>query len=215
MQRPPGKLPKGLDQNDLTRYVESFHSLPQEWKHYLVYLRKAKNKLKQKKDGDGNKSGTDYITSKAFNARINEINASIIDSKKDLELILTAAFAEQMKRIELSTNRNRIGRITSSERSVVVNSLIKQDEVTLTTTTCEFDTHADTSVLGSNFRPIEYTHQKCNVYGFHGTSAILDVPIVNGATALHLLVINQGIYLGSKLDHSLLNLWCSRVLWSL
>ena len=29
VQRPPGKLPKGLDQNDLTRYVESSHSLPQ------------------------------------------------------------------------------------------------------------------------------------------------------------------------------------------
>ena len=28
VQRPPGKLPRGLDQNDLTKYVESFHSLP-------------------------------------------------------------------------------------------------------------------------------------------------------------------------------------------
>ena len=149
-----------------------------------MYLQKAKNKLKQKNDGDAKKSGTDYITSKAFNAKINEIETAITTSQKESESILTAAFAEQTKRIEsLSTNRNRIGRITSSERSVVVNNLVKQDEVVITTTTCEFDTHADTCVLGSNFRPIVYTDQSCNVYGFHGTSALLNIPIVNGATA--------------------------------
>ena len=134
VQRPSGKLPKGLDQNDLTKYVESFHSLPQEWKHYLVYLRKAKNNLKQKKDGDAKKSGTDYITSKAFNTKINEINAALTASQIESETALTAAFAEQMVRIESLTskfpttgNRNRIGRISSSDRSVVVNSLITED----------------------------------------------------------------------------------------
>ena len=65
-----------------------------------------------------------------------------------------------------------------------MNCLIRKDEVVLTTTTCEFDTHADTCVLGSNFRPTVFTGRYAET---------------------HLLVSNKGIYLGSKLDHSLLN----------
>ena len=49
---------------------------------------------------------------------------------------------------------------------------------------CEMDSHADTCVVGSNFRLIELTGDTADVYPYNEKyEAITDVPIVWAATA--------------------------------
>ncbi|KAL7524912.1 hypothetical protein ACHAXR_000774, partial [Thalassiosira sp. AJA248-18] len=57
------------------------------------------------------------------------------------------------------------------------------------------------------------TGQCCDVYGFHDSfNAIKDVPIAREATAItdengvtYILVVNEALYFGSQMDHSLIN----------
>ena len=79
---------------------------------------------------------------------------------------------------------------------------------------CELDTRADTTCAGINFRPLYFTGQTCEAYGFHGDlSPISDVPIATVATAWSnattgqsfILIFNEVLYFGRDLDHSLIN----------
>jgi hypothetical protein len=79
---------------------------------------------------------------------------------------------------------------------------------------CEFDTHADTCVLGHNFRVLTSTNRSCNVTPFTSSyDPVMDVPIVHAATCFqnpldgknHILVINEGLFFGKTMPHSLLN----------
>jgi hypothetical protein len=80
---------------------------------------------------------------------------------------------------------------------------------------CEFDTHADTCALGRNFIPLSYTGRVCDVspYNAEQYESERNVPIVSGATAYtchesgqtYILIIHEGLWLGPKLSHSLLN----------
>ena len=76
------------------------------------------------------------------------------------------------------------------------------------------DTHADTCVLGKNFIPLTYTDRICDVYPYsRDYDAVGAIPVVTGATAYTdqvtgetiIIVINEGLYFGDKLDHSLVN----------
>ena len=78
----------------------------------------------------------------------------------------------------------------------------------------ECDTNADTCCLGQNWRILEYTCRTADVYSYDHTQApITGVPIVTAATSWNdpttgetlVLVINEGLYYGRKLDHSLIN----------
>lgn len=78
----------------------------------------------------------------------------------------------------------------------------------------ELDTHADTCVLGVNFIIMEYSGRVCDVYPYSQEyEAITDVPIVRGATAVQnqetgetiILIVNEGLWFGDKMDHSLIN----------
>ena len=78
----------------------------------------------------------------------------------------------------------------------------------------ECDTNADTCCLGKNFVVLEYTQRVADVYAYiKDLAPILGVPIVSGATAwddptteqTYILVINEGLYYGNKMDHSLIN----------
>ena len=78
----------------------------------------------------------------------------------------------------------------------------------------ECDTNADACCLGSNFRILHYTTRVADVYAYDKSiSPIENVPIVSGATAwtdsrtntTYVLVFNESLYYGSKLDHSLIN----------
>ena len=78
----------------------------------------------------------------------------------------------------------------------------------------ELDSHADTIVLGRNAIILQYTSRECDVAPYSDTyEPIRNVPIVTGATAITsattgetiILVFNEAIWMGSQLEHSLLN----------
>ncbi len=80
---------------------------------------------------------------------------------------------------------------------------------------CELDSHADTCALGSNFVPLFFTGRACDVSPYNADSyePERDVPIICGATAwtcqesgqTYILVVNEGLWFGDKLQHTLLN----------
>ena len=79
---------------------------------------------------------------------------------------------------------------------------------------CELDTRADTICAGTNCRPITFTGQQCEVKGFsEDFEPITDVPVATVATAwcdgdggpTYILIFNEALYFGDKLDHSLIN----------
>ena len=78
----------------------------------------------------------------------------------------------------------------------------------------ECDTKIDTCCLGKNFMVLEYTLRTADVYTYDPSiTPIKDVPIVTGATAwdhpttneTFIIIINEALYYGDKLDHSLIN----------
>ena len=78
----------------------------------------------------------------------------------------------------------------------------------------ECDTNADTCCLGRNFIILEFTQRAADVYAYiKDIAPVVGVPIVSGATAwddpvtgqTYILVINEGLYYGNKMDHSLIN----------
>jgi len=78
----------------------------------------------------------------------------------------------------------------------------------------ELDSHADTTVLGKNFKVMSYTGQECEVFPYNDSyESIKHVPIVTGATAwtspmdcqTYVLVFNQSLWMGDQMDDSLVN----------
>ena len=78
----------------------------------------------------------------------------------------------------------------------------------------ECDTNADTCCLGTNWKVLEYTIRTADVYSYdHSQRPIQGVPIVTGITSWDdpatgetlLLVINEALFYGKKLNHSLIN----------
>lgn len=78
----------------------------------------------------------------------------------------------------------------------------------------ETDSNADTCCLGQNFIVLSYTNRTADVFPYDSSyQPITNVPIVTGATAwdcpstgsTYILVIHEGLYYGSTLDHSLIN----------
>ena len=78
----------------------------------------------------------------------------------------------------------------------------------------EADSNADTCCLGTNFLVLSMSSRTADVYPYDSSySPIVNVPIVSGATAYdddntgetYILVFNESLYYGPKLDHSLLN----------
>jgi hypothetical protein len=92
-----------------------------------------------------------------------------------------------------------VAKDTSSEESVVGK--------------CEFDSHADTCVVGKNFVVVSYNGRLCDVAPFSDTyDAMVGVPIVSAATLYtdvqtgvkYILVINEALHM-PNLPYSLLN----------
>jgi hypothetical protein len=78
----------------------------------------------------------------------------------------------------------------------------------------ESDSNADTCCLGANFIILRYTQRTADVYPYDSSySPMTNVPIVTGATAwtdksdnrTYILIFNESLYYGKKLNHSLLN----------
>ena len=76
------------------------------------------------------------------------------------------------------------------------------------------DTHADTTVLGSNCVVLSYTGKECEVSPYSSQyEAVQNVPVVTGATVwtnaadgtAYLLIFHESLWMGDKLDHTLVN----------
>jgi hypothetical protein len=83
-----------------------------------------------------------------------------------------------------------------------------------TTAENELDTNADTCCLGKNFIVLQSTYRTADVYAYDTSiQPIENVPIVTAATAYDdvttgdttILVFNESLYYGERLDHSLIN----------
>jgi hypothetical protein len=78
----------------------------------------------------------------------------------------------------------------------------------------ECDTNADTCCLGRNFVVLHYTTRSADVYAYDKSYKPQEgIPIVTGGTgyddsttgSIYILVFNEALYYGTKLDHSLIN----------
>ena len=78
----------------------------------------------------------------------------------------------------------------------------------------ETDSNADACCLGDNFTILEFANKQVDVHA-HDKSIkpLSNVPIASGTTAwddpaagqTHILVVNETLHCGTKLDHSLIN----------
>lgn len=104
-------------------------------------------------------------------------------------------------------NGRYMGNVISKRRIAQADMLVPEPPVN-TVASNEADTNADTCCLGTNFIPLHYTN-----YPYHGDyKPLKSVPIVTGATAFdhpngqtYIIIINEGLYFGKEMDHSLLN----------
>ena len=77
----------------------------------------------------------------------------------------------------------------------------------------ELDMRADTICAGKNFRLLSTMGITCDVRGFHDNFELIrDVPMAQVATAFrdehgatNILIINEALYFGPEMDHSLIN----------
>ena len=77
----------------------------------------------------------------------------------------------------------------------------------------ESDSNVYTCCLGMNFTVLSYTNRTADVNPYDDSyTPITNVPIVTGTTTYHhgdgtsyILVINEALYYGQKLKHSLIN----------
>ena len=78
----------------------------------------------------------------------------------------------------------------------------------------ELDTHADTTVLGSNCVVLSYMGEECEVSPYSSQYEVVqNVPVVTGATVwtnaadgtAYLLIFHESLWMGDKLDHTLVN----------
>jgi hypothetical protein len=78
----------------------------------------------------------------------------------------------------------------------------------------ELDSRADTCCLGATYHIIEYTGQVCEMHPYRPKyKPTQNVPVVKGVTAYddektgktYILCVNQGLYFGNDMKHSLLN----------
>ena len=109
----------------------------------------------------------------------------------------------------ITTNRR-----VASMRKKPMSSRMNNDSSRPTYGRMEFDSHADTIVLGNNAIILQYTSRECDVSPYSDSyEPIRNVPIVQGPTSITsattgetlILVFNGAIWMGDHLDHSLLN----------
>ena len=111
-----------------------------------------------------------------------------------------------------------ISRIVSSVRKIAKNKTTKTEYQHRPQSTShghiELDTHADTTVLGSNCVVLSYTGKECEVFPYSSQcEAVQNVPVVTGATVwtnaadgtAYLLIFRESLWMGDKLDHTLVN----------
>ena len=107
-----------------------------------------------------------------------------------------------------------IKQIKSTSRRVVAGAKRKRKSDGVQHGTCELDSHADTTVAGSNCIILSYSRKECDVSPYREDyESIKNVPIVTAATAwqpqrsgqVYILVFNEALWMGDMMESSLVN----------
>ena len=117
-----------------------------------------------------------------------------------------------------SLRHRTILRIVSSIRKIVKNKTAKAEYQHRPQSTShgriELDTHADTTVMGSNCVVLSYTRKECEVSPYSSQyEMVQNIPVVTGAMVwtnaadgtAYLLIFHESLWMGDKLDHTLVN----------
>ena len=141
----------------------------------------------------------------------NQVNALTSRVTDDVSVLSASLVGGRTAAGQHRHNINKVRVISSAHHD---NTSSVKHSVPHTSALNETDSNADTCCLGSNFAILRYTNRSANVAPFHDDyTALTDVPIVSGATVYDdpntntsvLLIIHEGLYFGTTLDHSLLN----------
>jgi hypothetical protein len=124
-----------------------------------------------------------------------------------LYLLSTRRFEKNRVVSQFVSTRRRIG---GTKRTISSNKLAGH----MVQGNIEMDSHADTIVCGANCAILHYTGKECDVSPYTDAyEAIKSVPIVQAGTAYDdndtgetfILVFNQAIWMGDKMDNTLVN----------
>ena len=108
----------------------------------------------------------------------------------------------------------KITLLTSSSHRIssAARSQIKTAKITYAK--CELDSHADTTVAGSNCVVLHYTDKECDVTPYRDDyQPVSNIPIVTAATAqqspstgqIYILVFNEALWMGDSMETTLVN----------
>ena len=116
-------------------------------------------------------------------------------------------FNQQATPIRISLLTSSSSRISSAKRST-------PKSANITYAKCELDSHADTTVAGSNCVVLHYTGKECDVTPYRDDYQLVsNIPIVTAATAwqspstgqIYILVFNEALWMGDSMETTLVN----------
>ena len=142
---------------------------------------------------------------KAYRTAMMMITMSIIEMMND-------QYANQL--VKQMKQPIAIKQIKSTSRRVVAGAKRKRKSDGVQYGACELDSHADTTVAGSNCIILSYSGKECDVSPYREDyESIKNVPIVTAATAwqsersgqVYILVFNEALWMGDMMESSLVN----------
>ena len=141
-----------------------------------------------------------------------------VSQRSNVSQLSTTANSIMGGRNEQANNRQlrRAGAVISKRHVKALTPVLTtwHDPPEHTVAANECDSNADTCCLGTNFVVLQATYRTADVYAYDTSiQPIENVPIVSGATAYddptthttYILVFNEALYYGERLDHSLIN----------
>ena len=108
----------------------------------------------------------------------------------------------------------RISLLTSSSRRISSTTKSQSKTAKITYAKCELDSHADTTVAGSNCVILSYTGKECDVTPYRDDyQPVSNIPIVSAATAwqspstgqTYILFFNEALWMGDSMETTLVN----------
>ena len=108
----------------------------------------------------------------------------------------------------------RISLLTSSTRRISSAKRSQSTTAKIIYAKCELDSHADTTVAGSNCVILHYTGKECDVTPYRDDyQPVSNIPIVTAATAwqspstgqTYILVFNEALWMGDSMETTLVN----------
>ena len=115
-------------------------------------------------------------------------------------------FSHQATPIQISLLTSTSRRISSARQA--------HSKPAITYAKCELDSHADTTVAGSNCVILHYTGKECDVTPYRDDyQPVSNIPIVTAATAwqssttgqTYILIFNEALWMGESMDSTLIN----------